>query len=309
MFTGDTYLQPDAADPVLGDDRILELARRHVATLRSVSAVDESGGEARAYICDDDIVVKTQRPNRLRPRTSLEKEVFVLGCLAANADVAIPRVLGYGSDDDIEYIVMTRVPGVALENAALDGSARRGALGDLGATLRRIHEVDQAEMESSPLIPGDRNAADLRDRLASGFEALSAAVAPDGRFLGIDLRRLAEVCLSGLPASLRPVTLHSNPGSEHCFVDPDTGRFTGLIDFGDAYRSHPALDLRSWSSLDDSQHLLDGYRSLGALPEGFGQVRRCGIILTELRLVARARRDRDEVAHTIRALLEGDGDS
>jgi hypothetical protein len=74
----DTYSQPDAPDPVLADDRVLELVRRHAGSARKVTFIDESGGEARAYMCDDDLVLKTQRPQQLRPRTSLEKEAFIL---------------------------------------------------------------------------------------------------------------------------------------------------------------------------------------------------------------------------------------
>ena len=124
----DTYSQPDAPDPVLSDDRVLELARRHAGSARKVTFVDESGGEARAYMCDDDLVFKTQRPQQLRPRTSLEKEAFILGQLAAQADVPVPRVLGYGREDDVEYLLMTRIPGVPLETTALSGPARIAVL-------------------------------------------------------------------------------------------------------------------------------------------------------------------------------------
>src|SRR6266566_7926212 len=106
----DTYSQPDAPDPVLAEDRVLELARRHAGSVRKVTFIDESGGEARAYMCDDDLVLKTQRPQQLRPRTSLEKEAFILGQIAAQDALPIPRVIGYGREDDAEYLLMTRIP-------------------------------------------------------------------------------------------------------------------------------------------------------------------------------------------------------
>ncbi len=77
----DTYSQPDAPDPVLSNEVVVEVARRHVAGVERVLAVDESGGEARAYHLDGGVVVKTQRPPRRRPRTSLEKERNVLRAL------------------------------------------------------------------------------------------------------------------------------------------------------------------------------------------------------------------------------------
>ena len=39
----------------------------------------------------------------------------------------------------------------------------------------------------------------------------------------------------------------------------DAGAFTGLIDFGDAYAAHPALDLRSWPNPADRIGLREAY--------------------------------------------------
>lgn len=306
MVFGDTYSQPEAPDPVLSDDRVLELARRHAGTVQKVTAVDESGGEARAYMCDDGLVFKTQRPPQLRPRTSLAKEAFILRHLAFEAAIPVPRVLGYGHEDDVEYILMTRIPGVALETTSLSGPGRVAVLQELGASLRQVHDVSQDAMAKSGLIPGDASAAGLRDRLAGMFKYLAAALSADERWAaaGLDFPALAVQVLAAVPAGTTPVTLHSNPGPEHCFTDPATGQFTGLIDFGDAYRSHPALDVRSWASLEDSRHMLAGYRALGPLPAGFEAAWRAGIIVTQLRLAARGHRQPEQTARTIRELLD-----
>lgn len=45
----DTYSQPHAPDPVLDDELVLSLVRRHVPEAVAVTGVDESGGEARTY--------------------------------------------------------------------------------------------------------------------------------------------------------------------------------------------------------------------------------------------------------------------
>jgi Ser/Thr protein kinase RdoA (MazF antagonist) len=159
-------------------------------------------------------------------------------------------------------------------------------------------------METSALIPGDESAAGLRDRLSAMFDHLISALSADLRWAAaIDLRALADLALTDLPASTPPATLHSNPGPEHCFVDPGTGQFSGLIDFGDAYRSHPALDVRSWRSPEDSRHMLAGYQALGPLPDGFEHVWRTGIILTQLRLATRGHGEPGDTARTIRELI------
>src|SRR5215831_10357733 len=96
MLPSDTYSQPHAADPVLAEQTVLNIVRCHGVYCSAVTSIDETGGEARAYVLDDNLVLKTQRPHRLRPRTSLEKEAFFLQQLAAYPDIVVPRMLGYG---------------------------------------------------------------------------------------------------------------------------------------------------------------------------------------------------------------------
>jgi hypothetical protein len=67
------------------------------------------------------------------------------------------------------------------------------------------------------------------------------------------------------PVATPAVPLHSNPGPEHVFAS-SAGRLSGIIDFGDAYVSHPAFDLRRWLRLDDLTALMAGY---GAVNETF----------------------------------------
>src|SRR3954462_12242288 len=96
MVFADTYPQPDAPDPVLEERTVVEAARSHAPQVGRLLKVDESGGEARAYHLEGEIVLKTQRPHRLRPRTSLAKEELVLRTLERAGGFPVPRVLGYG---------------------------------------------------------------------------------------------------------------------------------------------------------------------------------------------------------------------
>ncbi|MGH2869045.1 MAG: phosphotransferase, partial [Solirubrobacteraceae bacterium] len=155
MISIDTYLQPDAPDPVLSVNSVLHIARRHAPWLTAVAEVDESGGEARAYMLHPDAVLKTQRPQQLRPRTSLAKEALILEHLAQKATVSVPRLLGYGHDGAVEYVLMSRMPGVAMRHVPLTRGVRSAVLRDLGRALRQLHDVDQAQLVSSGLIPGD----------------------------------------------------------------------------------------------------------------------------------------------------------
>jgi hygromycin-B 7''-O-kinase len=266
MRGADVYLQPHAADPVLSEQTVLELARAHVPQAQTVTGVDESGGEARVYFVDGEVVVKTQRPPRLRPRTSLAKEVALLGQLAERLSGRVPAVLGYGhvqvTEGAVEYVCMTRMPGRAAVHRP--GPVAPAVLHELGDVLHTLHTTDVPAQPA--LIPGDTGAADLRARLERGFAGVldRLAALPTAPGLPVPAARLAERALSALPLTLeRPLAvLHSNPGPTHTFV-ADDGTFTGLIDFGDAYCSHPALDLVRWPRPADRQALLKGYLRAG----------------------------------------------
>ncbi len=304
MVFSDVYLQPDAPDPVLTEEVVVEAARRHAPEAGALLEVDESGGEARAYFLEGGIVMKTQRPHRLRPRTSLGKEALFLAELERQGDFPVPRVLGHGEMAGIEYLCLTRLDGVPVEHASLDAATQASVLGELGRTLRAIHEIEQSAFADGDVMPGDRTSADLRTRVSDAFDRLAAPLRADVRFGGtLDVGDVAAHCLARVPESTPPVALHSNPGPEHAFVDPATGSFVGLIDFGDAYRSHPALDLRPWTEPADGEALLAGYKSVGPLPRGFEDVWRTGLVIVELARATRGRRSPAELSAALDRLL------
>lgn len=287
-------------DPVLDEETVLEAAHRHAPHAGRLHAVDESGGEARAYLLDGGVVLKTQRPERRRAKTSLEKEAMVLGELDRQGVPHVPRPLGYGEVDGVEYVCITLVPGVAMTTSSLAQAARVAALEQLGETLRRIHAVDQAAFAATELLPGDAAPADLRARLADAFAALAARWEGPG-----DVGAIARVCLDEVSDDCEPVMLHSNAGPTHTFVDDAEPAFRGLIDFGDAYRSHPALDLCAWSDERDAACLLAGYRSHAPLPATFDHVWRVGRAIATLTRAAKGRIDpADAIAEAARLVGE-----
>jgi aminoglycoside phosphotransferase (APT) family kinase protein len=79
------------------------------------------------------------------------------------------------------------------------------------------------------------------------------------------MEQVAEQALAMLPQQFAPVVLHSNPGPTHVFCD-EAGNLTGVIDFGDAFISHPAMDLRTWPDPADRIALRTGYLD-GARPD------------------------------------------
>ena len=248
----DYYIQPDAPDPVLSAEQVLAYVRQHAPGAKAVTGVDESGGEARTYAVDADLIFKTQRPQQLRPRTSLKKEVLFLKQLKGVAGLNVPQVIGYGHPEPmIEYTLMTRIPGVAVRNAQLAGEARQETMKALGRMLRRVHGIPQAPLRESGLFFGDQSPVDFRWRMGSMFDDVAEMIKNAGKVWSYPLSPAAvgRRLIMTLPDVKELVALHSNPGPEHTFVDPATGRLTGIIDFGDAYFSHPVNDLRRYRAL------------------------------------------------------------
>ncbi len=304
MLARDTYGQPRAADPVLESQTVLELVRRHLPDASSVTRVDESGGEARAYFIDENAVLKVQRPHRLRPRTSLEKEALFLNQLAADSDVNVPRVLGYGKERDVEYLCMTRMPGVPAGSLEIEGVKRTELMHRLGMTLRRLHAVSQAPFHASPLFPGVRTRQEFVNRAETSLDEATQAILESPALWPFDVspEKVAGEVLATIPAQVELVALHSNPGPEHTFVDPGTLELTGLIDFGDAYIGHPAGDCR-WPREEDCVALLQGYlegrRDVAEFEAGWRAVR----MLSDMAAIAGRPDRRKKATESLRHLL------
>jgi hygromycin-B 7''-O-kinase len=304
MLPSDIYSQPKAADPVLDERTVLDIVRRHGVRCSAVIRIDETGGEARAYVLDNHLVLKVQRPHRLRPRTSLAKEAFFLNQLAAYPDIVVPHVLGYGRQDNTEYIVMTQMPGVSALTVELTGVQRIDVLQQLGRTLRRLHSIPQTPFYGSTFFPGPRTQEAFAERaratLVHAVQVIGAT--PNLWRLDVSPVDLVSRVLATLPASVDLVALHSNPGPVHTFVRPDNFEFVGLIDFGDAYIGHPALDWR-WPTHADRVALLHGYGDDTPLTDGFMAAWHAALVLSDMSALATRPETRPQALERLHDLL------
>lgn len=267
------YYSPGAPDPILESDLVLSLARRHLDTAHRVTGVDESGGEARVYFIDDQVVMKTQRPQQLRSWTSLSKEIVFLNQIAKDdPTLPVPRVLGYGHEEAVEYTLMTRMTGDAAVRAGIPASNQTETLAELGRVVRRIHAISQEPLRASGQFPEEFSPEDLKLSLREDIEDFARRF-NDQKIewpLAMPSDALLEKLLARVPDEAWPVALHTNPGPTHTFVDPHAGTFCGLIDFGDAYIGHPVFDLWQWGEPDARDAVLKGYINAGSsLPDAF----------------------------------------
>ena len=200
-------------------------------------------------------MLKVQRPHRLRPRTSLEKEAFFLHQLAAYPDIVVPHVLGYGRHGNIEYIVMTQMPESRVM-VELTGVQRTDMLHGSGEPCDASTRFPR-RLSMAPTLQARTQEEFVACAEEPGHVVQVIGATPNLWRLDVSGGPGVKV-LAALPASIDLVALHSNPGPVHTFVRPDSLDFVGLIDFGDAYISHPALDWR-WPTHADRVALLHGY--------------------------------------------------
>jgi aminoglycoside phosphotransferase (APT) family kinase protein len=285
------YFQPGAPDPRLSDAEALRCVRRFVPQARAITGVDESGGEARTYLVDDDLVLKVQRPQQVRVGTSLAKEAFYLRQLAAHDPaVPVPRVLGHARETNLlEYNIQTRIPGVAFASTGLLPEARHRVIFDIGRLLRRLHALPQKPFHDSAHFPADHSGLEFRTRLGAYFDVVAARLEQTGGTWPpalIALEAVKEQTLAALPDTQALVALHANPGPPHTFVDPQAGTLMGLIDFGDSYISHPALDLSRWRLPGDRAAVMAGYTADEPVSEAFLRIWKCAGIVSDAVLIA-----------------------
>ncbi len=237
--------------------------------------------------------MKTQRPQQLRSWTSLSKEILFLNQIAEDEPtLPVPRVLGYGHEGSVEYTLMTRMAGDAAVRAGIPDGKKAETLGELGRVVRRIHAIHQEPLTTSGQFPDEFTSADLKTSLQEDIEDFARRLTdkPGGWPLETTSDALLKKILQRVPESDWPVVLHSNPGPTHTFVDPLTGAFRGLIDFGDAYIGHPVFDLWQWSEPDAREAVLSGYLNAGnPLPEEFWSMWSIAQVISDFVAVMRER--------------------
>lgn len=264
------YFQRNAPDPILDYSMVLEIVRQFVPKAKMVNSIDESGGEARTYVIDNSLILKVQRPQQLRSSTSLEKEVFFLNQIAKHTDASVPRVLGYGKKDSIEYILMTKMEGIPVENTKLSKEEKNDLLFELGTELRKIHDMDLRPFLESGLFPHD-DSKDLSERLQRRYQyAIQKKEGLSQEKTVIALTALNND-LQNIKNTDEYVVLHANPYIPHVFVNERTHKYTGIIDFGDAYIGHPIFDMWYWKSKSRNV-LLAGYASEKPVSNSFNMV-------------------------------------
>jgi hypothetical protein len=172
-------------------------------------------------------------------------EVQVLALLDGERldKLAIPRLIAHGAfpphgqaarDGYAAWLRLTRVSGLPIDEAWLAGRSHAecerfaASFGAAAASLRRA---------ATGLVRRQRGA--LNDRLRALLNALpSASARVEDRSLGARLLAAIDVIPRGRCGGF----LHGDLHLQNLLVD-DTGQISGIIDFGEAGRGFPEIDL------------------------------------------------------------------
>jgi aminoglycoside 2''-phosphotransferase len=199
------------------------------------------------FAIDDERIArfaKNARTSRL-----LETEAALLREIAPLLPVPVPRpefVARSPDAPDIALMIYQRIPGVPLDDVALDDALIAALAPALAQALDALHGIAATGRNAIeiPRFTADgwverhrvlyrQTRADVRQGLgAAAFERYEAWWSD---YLTNPASRAFEPCL-----------VHGDLAPEHILVEAEPWRLSGIIDFGDAMWADPALDLAGW---------------------------------------------------------------
>jgi aminoglycoside 2''-phosphotransferase len=193
-----------------------------------------------AFAADGDRVVRVARHQEAA--RALAREACAMERIAGALPLAVPRPRFHHLPDAPPFSIHARIPGVELMRDrwdALPAAARSDAAREIAGFLAALHSLP-LDAALACGVPVSDHAADAR-RVLDGFRAvlrplLAADVA--ARVEGAYASYLA----GGARWAYRPAVLHGDFGPDHVMHDAETGRVTGVIDFGDLAIGDPARD-------------------------------------------------------------------
>jgi aminoglycoside phosphotransferase (APT) family kinase protein len=204
-----------------------------------------SGWDNTAFLVNDEWVFRF--PRRTIAVPLIEIEARVLPSLAPRLPCPIPAPVWFGRPDASfrwPFLGYRHLPGHVVSDVDLDDDARAALAEPVARFLRALHDVPVAEAIEwgTPPDAFGRLDGDRLERLAR--PALDDLVACGAIRDARPWLEVLEAGLAALPLESPLTVVHGDFYARHILVDDaDTGRMTGVIDFGDLHLGHPAVDV------------------------------------------------------------------
>jgi len=196
------------------------------------------------FLINDERIVRFAKD--ARTSRMLETEAILLNLIGPRLPVPVPQpeiAVRSPESPDIALMIYRRIPGVSLDDVALDDALVAGIAVDLAIFLDTLHGISSTALNAieiprftpetwvwrhETLYSRTRDAV-RRGLSAAAFERYEAWWR---EFLANPDSRAFEPCL-----------VHGDLASGHILVEAEPWRLSGIIDFGDAMWADPALDL------------------------------------------------------------------
>lgn len=265
-------------------------------------------GEANyAYRLGDGLILRIPRDDGQLTADLLKERVVIP--VARSVGVLTPEIVAFdesGKDIDAPYLVVRRVSGTDLDRLPFPPVQSVPVYREVGCNLALLHSSVIAG--SLPGVPVDDDGDDPRDLLAPlvrdhALDPGSAAWLW-GWFDRLD---------PGIPDRSPLVLIHGDIAPRNLLADPETGRLTGIVDWGDAALADPAMDFaklplavlpaaiegylgqtdwsedgfRSWQARAFRYQLHWAVAALGRRDPETGQLRRPGPAMARLMVIVR----------------------
>jgi hygromycin-B 7''-O-kinase len=213
-------------------EALAAIARRHLVDPDAVIAAPFQGVANRVFFLGEHLVLRISRPESA---DDLRKEAIVIPAVV-QAGVRTPQMVSFDEGDELfasPYMVVERAPGATPGVPAATSDERwHRAYRELGSELATLHDG----VETLPEVPAD-TATDPRPDIAALAHA--GYIGADAAAWLIDWFDRLE---SRIPAAPRARLIHGDASPTNLLVDPESGRLTAILDWGDAAWTDPAIE-------------------------------------------------------------------
>jgi aminoglycoside phosphotransferase (APT) family kinase protein len=217
-----------ASDPLVPElvERALGYRPASVRHLRG-------GADHDAYEVDGTLIARVASAASPTGRDETEREVRLLQLLSGASPIAVPTVVAY--DAPARLTIITKLAGTSLLDEPCPQPHRLAP--QIAGLVDVLREIDRDRLVG--IIDEDDDRPEMWLAEAAEIFPRVASVLTEPQ------RRLVERFVTSEPPSpgTELVLCHNDLGAEHLLAGPDQVTLTGVIDWSDAARTDPAVDL------------------------------------------------------------------
>ncbi len=212
------------------------------------------GWDNAAFLIDNEWVFRFVRRRIAVPL--LERETSILPRIAAQLPLSVPHPKWVGRVENWPFAGYRRLMGTPASDQVLDDSARCAAARPLGEFLRSLHDQPYTGLA---VIPDPFDRLDIAKWQSRANQLL---IECDSDVNASALRRVLNE-VDTAPSQV--VLSHADLYSRHLLFD--TGRLSGIIDWGDICLAEPAVDLAIAFTFLPSAARSDFFAAYGTINE------------------------------------------